>query len=213
MFRSLIDGGASGSCMFNYSDGWWKAGNELVHDDAAEEWFGLVEYTDLTDKYGTPRPVWDSLIATNRAVIVSPKNQEIYGNEIPVELFTTDTIHKCIAVMDNTVILDELITDNYFQDTLYIALDSIRDISLTFNFYTAQELLIRTETVQILASVTPFQLPQISIEVTPHQSGVIIPYWQALVLSTQDPCKPIMCWITFFIIMSGGIMALPQQPI
>jgi len=72
--------------------------------------------------------------------------------------------------MDNIVVLDELITDNYFHDTLDIPLDSIRDISLTFNFYTAQDHRIRTETIQLLASRTPCQLPQISIEVTPQPS-------------------------------------------
>ncbi len=63
MYKSLVDGGASGSCVFNYSDGWWKAGNEFVHDDAAEEWFGLVEYTSLTDNLGQERPVWETVKA------------------------------------------------------------------------------------------------------------------------------------------------------
>lgn len=47
MYKSLVDGGANGACIFNYSDGWWKADDEFVHSDLPEEWFGLIEYSSL----------------------------------------------------------------------------------------------------------------------------------------------------------------------
>ena len=52
MYKSLVDGGANGACIFNYSDGWWKADDEFVHSDLPEEWFGLIEYSSLSDKQG-----------------------------------------------------------------------------------------------------------------------------------------------------------------
>jgi len=94
MYKSLVDGGASGSCVFNYSDGWWKGGNEFVHDDVAEEWFGLVQYTSLTDTQGQERPVWEAVKMYQSAVITQPKSSEIYTNQVPVEVFLNDTVDR-----------------------------------------------------------------------------------------------------------------------
>ncbi|MBK8556749.1 MAG: hypothetical protein IPL65_13700 [Lewinellaceae bacterium] len=78
MYQSLVNGGAAGSCVFNYSDGWWKAGNEFVHDNAAEEWFGLVGYTSLGDQTGQQRPVWNTIKTFQSAIITQPRSSEIY---------------------------------------------------------------------------------------------------------------------------------------
>ncbi len=61
MYKALVDGGAAGSCIFNYSDGWWKGGNEGIHNDAAEECCGLVNYTSLADQHGVEGPVWKAV--------------------------------------------------------------------------------------------------------------------------------------------------------
>jgi hypothetical protein len=168
MFRSLIDGGAGGACVFNYSDGWWKAGDEFTHNDAAEEWFGLVEYNSLSDKYGTVRPAWDSLKNYLQAVIVSPKNQAIYENRIPVEIFTADTVAKFIARIDGDIILDTSIEGNYYTDTISLELSSPEDIQMQFAFYDIMSRLIKMETIHLLASNTGIQLPEISIAVNPE---------------------------------------------
>jgi len=168
MFRSLIDGGAGGACVFNYSDGWWKAGDEFTHNDAAEEWFGLVEYSSLSDKYGTVRPAWDSLKNYLQAVIVSPKNQAIYRNSIPVEIFTADTITGFIARINGDIILDTPIKGNYFTDTISLELSSPEDIQMQFTFYDILHRLIKKETIHLLASNTDIQLPEISITVSPE---------------------------------------------
>ena len=168
MFRSLIDGGAGGACVFNYSDGWWKAGDEFTHNDAAEEWFGLVEYQSLSDKYGTVRPAWDSLKNYLQAVIVSPKNQAIYENRIPVEIFASDSVAGFVARINGDVIRDASIQDNYFTDTISLALSSPEDIQMQFTFYDNLHRLIKKETIQLLASNTVVQLPEISITVSPE---------------------------------------------
>ena len=41
MYRSLIDAGAQGGAVFQYHDGWWKAGDEFVHNPSTEEMFIL----------------------------------------------------------------------------------------------------------------------------------------------------------------------------
>ncbi|MBN1414047.1 MAG: hypothetical protein JW973_03010 [Bacteroidales bacterium] len=168
MYRSLIDGGASGSCVFNYSDGWWKAGDEFTHNDAAEEWFGLVNYDNLNDKYGTVRPVWDSLKIYNRAVIVSPKNHEIYGSKIPVEIFASDTLSALRVSINDEVKLDAVFKENYFQDTLELDLKSTEDMQLKFTFYNTIGQVMKHETIHLLASNVGIILPAISIEVSPQ---------------------------------------------
>jgi hypothetical protein len=170
MYRSLIDGGAAGSCVFNYSDGWWKSGNEFAHDDFAEEWFGLVEYASLSDKTGSLRPVWDSLRTYNRAIIVSPKNENIYGQKIPVEIFSSDSVNNFKAVINDLVVMDEVIEDNYFIDSIQLDLSGIEDVNVDFVFYNTRHQQVKRESIQLLATVAPFQLPEITIGVVPQPS-------------------------------------------
>ncbi len=57
-YRDLIDAGAVGMCPFYYADGWWKGGDKSDHSlEQPEEWFGFWGYSDLNDKFGSPRPV------------------------------------------------------------------------------------------------------------------------------------------------------------
>jgi hypothetical protein len=168
MYRSMIDGSASGSCVFNYSDGWWKAGNEFMHDDAAEEWFGLVEYTSVDDTYGIGRIAWDSVKVYNRAIIHSPKNQEIYTAHVPIELFVQDTITRFEIVIENATVMDEPIINNYYNGILTLSSGSIGAYALTFNFYNSLDQLMKKETIRLLASDSPVQLPEINIAVSPE---------------------------------------------
>ncbi len=168
MYRSLIDGNAGGSCVFIYSDGWWKSGDEFVHDDNAEEWFGLVEYASVDDHYGTPRLAWDSLTRYNRAIINHPKNEGIYTSQVPVEIFAQDTVAR-VEVWDNgTKVMDEFINNGYFNDTLILSANPVTDYDLKFNFYNATGQLMKTELITILASDDPVVLPAIEITATPE---------------------------------------------
>jgi len=140
MYRSLIDGGASGSCVFNYSDGWWKAGNENVHDDLVEEWFGLINYTSLADKYGTRRPALDSLQIYQTAIITEPKNSAVYHHKIPVEIFFNDTIKKMNIYHNGLNVYTKDITFNYISDTIDLAITDITDVKLDFEKIKEQSL-------------------------------------------------------------------------
>lgn len=167
MYRSLIDGGASGSCVFQYSDGWAKAGNEFVHDDSPEEWFGLVEYTSVDDKYGIPRPVWDSLIIYNRVIIESPRNQEVYNHAVPVEIISSDTVFSVEAWINGSIVMVDTIKNDYLLDTLNLTVDSLKDIQLEFYFKNSLQQIIKSENIQILVTKMPLSLPEININVSP----------------------------------------------
>jgi len=139
MYKSLVDGGASGSCVFNYSDGWWKGGNEFVHDDVAEEWFGLVEYSSLTDTQGQERPVWEAVKMYQSAVITQPKSSEIYTNQVPVEVFVNDTVDRIDILMENNLIKSE--EKNILVTGMEVTLPSIQ-ISTNDDFW-------QTDTVEV----------------------------------------------------------------
>ena len=163
MYQSLVDGGASGSCVFNYSDGWWKAGDQYVHDDAVEEWFGLVEYTGLTDHQGQLRPVWEAVKDYQSAIITQPQSSEIYTNEVPVEIFFNDTIARIDVLLDNSPVYQKQIVDAYLEDTLIFDFQEMKDAVLVFNCYDDEDTLIKSEEKSILVTDTEVTLPTIQI--------------------------------------------------
>jgi len=163
MYKGLVDGGAYGSCVFNYSDGWWKAGNEFVHDDAAEEWFGLVEYTSLTDKQGEERPAWKTVSDYQSAIITQPGSPEIYLNKVPVEIFLNDTIKRIDVMLDSNLICQWETADDYLTDTLVFDTQEIKDQVLVFNCYDTNNNLIKSEEKSILITADELDLPDIQI--------------------------------------------------
>ena len=134
MYKSLIDGGASGSCVFNYSDGWWKGGNEFVHDNTVEEYFGFIEYQNLNDFQGVERPVWQAVKDYQSAIITSPKNGGVYRQKIPVELFCNENIDFVDILYNNVSIYNQQLINGYLLDSLDIANSIMNDLNLVFNF-------------------------------------------------------------------------------
>ncbi|MCF8303506.1 MAG: T9SS type A sorting domain-containing protein [Bacteroidales bacterium] len=163
MYSSLVNGGASGSCVFNYSDGWWKGGNEFEHNDNPEEWFGLIEYTDLEDTVGQKRPAWDAVKAYQSAIITEPKSSEIYSTKVPVEIFADDTIHHIEIMADNELIMQLQAENDHITDTLNIDVEDIKDIKLQSNCYDDENTLIKREDKIILVSKDTLELPGIDI--------------------------------------------------
>ena len=163
MYKSLVDGGANGSCVFNYSDGWWKAGNESVHDNTAEEWFGLVEYSSLSDKQGQVRPVWNAVRDYQSAIITQPKSSEIYINKVPVEIFFNDTIKRIEVLFGNAPVYQKQVETGYLTDSIVIDFQNIKDVVLQFNCYDKQNNLVKSEDKNILITATKLALPTIQI--------------------------------------------------
>ncbi|MEI6577005.1 MAG: glycoside hydrolase family 2 TIM barrel-domain containing protein [Bacteroidota bacterium] len=169
-YRDLIDAGAVGMCPFYYADGWWKGGDKDSHGlDQPEEWFGFWGYSDLNDKYGSPRPVWFAMRDYMRGLIISPKNNTIYtGTSIPIELYNAREVKKVIVKYHDKVIFSKNISsEGYFADQLTIDPLGIEDMELAFEFYDKDNKIIKNELINILASKTPFDLPKLTIEVTP----------------------------------------------
>ncbi|NOX87232.1 MAG: T9SS type A sorting domain-containing protein [Chlorobi bacterium] len=172
MYKSLVDGGASGSCIFNYSDGWWKGGNQYQHDDKPEEWFGLVGYNNLSDKYGEERPVWDAVKTFQSAIITQPQNGGLYLTKIPVEVFANDTIRQIEIMMDSQQVYQHSVDNNYLRDTLHFNISDVKVSHLIFNCYDSIHRLVKTETKTILVSKRELELPKIEINIENPN------YWQ-----------------------------------
>jgi hypothetical protein len=162
MYKSLVDGGATGSCVFNYSDGWWKAGNENIHDDAAEEWFGLVEYSALSDTLGSERPVWEEVKNFQSVIVSQPVSSGIYGQKVPVEMFLHDDITRVEMKKDDSLLRSWEITDQYLTDTIVFDRQAPAGITIDFLCYN-NEALVKTEEKQILVGGKQLTLPSIEI--------------------------------------------------
>lgn len=169
-YRDLIDAGAVGMCPFYYADGWWKGGYKNSHAlDQPEEWFGFWGYSDLKDQYGSPRPVWFAMHDYMQGLVISPKNKSIYiGTTIPLELYNDKDVKKVtIKYLDKVIYSKNIRSEGYFADQIMIDPAGIEDMELAFEFYNKDNKIIKNETIQILASKTAFELPKLTIEVTP----------------------------------------------
>ncbi|MDN3643236.1 hypothetical protein QWY87_11025 [Lutimonas halocynthiae] len=169
-YRDLIDAGAVGMCPFYYADGWWKGGEKSDHSlEQPEEWFGFWGYSDLNDKYGSPRPVWFAMRDYMKGLIISPKNKSMHTNTIlPIELYNDKDVKKVVVRYRDKIIYSKNITkEGYFADQLTIDPVGIEDMELAFEFYDKDDQIIKNESINILASKTAFELPVLTIEVTP----------------------------------------------
>ncbi len=171
-YRDLIDAGAVGMCPFYYADGWWKGGDKNKHNiNQPEEWFGFWGYKDLNDKYGSPRPVWYAMRDYMKGLIISPKNKSIHTKtQIPLELFNDKEVKKVVVkYLDEVIYSKNIEREGYFADQLTIAPDGIEDMELAFEFYDKNNNVIKNESIMILASKSAFELPKLTIEVTPDK--------------------------------------------
>lgn len=100
MFQSILAAGLQGGCLFMWNDGWWKAGDKLVHDDHAEEWYGVIGMEDLDDWKGRPRPVYESFKEINQAIVLSPRRAAVYAGEIPVEVYAETAVTNAMFSLD-----------------------------------------------------------------------------------------------------------------
>jgi len=169
-YRDLIDAGAVGMCPFYYADGWWKGGDKNSHSlDQPEEWFGFWGYSDVNDKYGSPRPVWFAMRDYMKGLIISPKNNTIYtGTTLPLELYNDKAIKKvAVKYLDKVIYSKNISSEGFFADQLSIDPAGITDMELAFEFYDKDNNIIKNESINILASKTAFELPKLTIEVTP----------------------------------------------
>ncbi|MGB5716767.1 MAG: glycoside hydrolase family 2 TIM barrel-domain containing protein [Gammaproteobacteria bacterium] len=163
-YRQLLDAGATGACPFYYADGWWKGGEPATHNDTAEEWFGFWGYRDGEDTVGYPRPVWYAMKEYNNALISSPKNQMFYKNEIPMEMFLQPEVKSLRVVYKDTIVYsrDDL-SNGYLKDSISFAGQGLTDRELIFEFYDADQELLKLESIIVLTSDKEVEWPKVAI--------------------------------------------------
>jgi hypothetical protein len=169
-YRDLLDAGATGMCPFYYADGWWKGGDAFYHNaDQPEEWFGFWGYSDVNDQYGAPRPVWFAMRDYMKCLILSPKNKDIYFTDtLPVELYADKDV-RCVRIKFRDKLLKTILIkkEGYLADQLVLHTQGIEDQELSFECYDKANKLLKTESIQLLVSAAPFELPTLTIDVTP----------------------------------------------
>ncbi len=163
-YRDILDSGATGLCPFYYADGWWKGGEPSVHNDVPEEWFGFFGYKNLQDRIGYPRPVWYALTRYNQALVTSPKNQQFYQNEVPVEIFAQPDVKKLRVIYNDNIIL-EAAPDarGYYAGKLSFADEGLKDREFIFEFYDAKGRLLKYESIVALTGKDPIHWPTLEL--------------------------------------------------
>ena len=74
-----------------------------------------------------------------------------------------------MILKDKVLFTKNIIKAVYFSDKLSHDLKGIEDIELVFEFYDKANKLLKTKSIIILASESPFELPKLTIEVTPDK--------------------------------------------
>jgi exo-beta-1,3-glucanase (GH17 family) len=170
-YRSILDAGAVGACPFYYADGWWKGGEDSIHNNTAEEWFGFLGYSDLNDSIGTARPVWYALQTYMKALIVTPKNQEIYCTKIPLEFYLDAQVYKIVVKLHDSILYTKTVEKaGYLSDSIIYSPKGIEDAELVFEFFDKTNSIIKTESIFALLSKETVELPAFTIEMTPSDN-------------------------------------------
>lgn len=164
LYQALVNGGASGSCIFMYADVWSKNGTPDVHDDHPEEWWGLVGYESRQDRRGTERPAWQAVKAFQSAILTQPMAPEIYSDRVPVEVFADKRVRRVDVQLDGKSVFSQTIRDGYLTGTIRCDDDGVRDATLTFNFFDADSRLVKSEAKSVLVTTRPLRLPAISFK-------------------------------------------------
>ena len=163
-YRNILDAGVTAMCPFYYADGWWKGGEPAKHNDTAEEWFGFWGYKDLEDTVGHPRPVWHALKQYNEALVTSPRNQQFYLNEVPVEVFAQPDVKRLKVVYQDAVILEaEPDARGHFQGKVSFAGEELKDRELVLEAWDAQGRLAKLESIIVLTGRDPIQWPTLEL--------------------------------------------------
>jgi hypothetical protein len=100
MYREALNAGATGVCIFEWIDEWWKNFNHPndkdIHEPAdPEEWFGICYYDE--DGNIHKRPVYEALKKFNQAVCVTPKDSAVVTRKFPVKVYVEESISGVAA--------------------------------------------------------------------------------------------------------------------
>jgi len=97
-----IAAGASGVCTVSWIDTWHYPGDPNTHDDHPWEWDGILGIPTKNDLEGIPRLVYYDLKTYNQAIIIEPKEDEIYYSSVPISIYSDDSVHETKYRIDNS---------------------------------------------------------------------------------------------------------------
>jgi len=89
--NKCIAAGASGVCTVSWIDTWHYPSDPNTHDEYPWKWDGILGIPGDNDLEGIPRQVYYDLKAYNQAVIIEPKEDEIYYSSVPISIYTPDS--------------------------------------------------------------------------------------------------------------------------
>lgn len=92
MYDELIQANAQGGCVHEWIDTWWRPSDKHIHNDAPEEWFGIIDID--TNPKGVPRAAYYALKEYNQAIVVKPKGFSYYRKIVPIEVYTTELVNS-----------------------------------------------------------------------------------------------------------------------
>lgn len=163
-YRDALDAGISGLCPFYFADGWWKGGEPAIHNDEAEEWFGCFGFASPKDTRGYPRPAWHALTQYNRTLLVSPRNQAFYQDDIPIEAFCQPEVRQVRVVWQDAVrLVLRPEAQGHCLGHLAFPGEPLTDRELVFESYDAAGHLVKQETILLLTGPEPIQWPSLEI--------------------------------------------------
>ena len=106
MYKDLINAGATGACVFEWNDEWWKnydyTGDQYKHETSdPEEWYGILEIKDeMSDLKGRVRLSYEALKEFNQAIIINPKNIDFYSGDIKIEVYVNEEVKDVFYRID-----------------------------------------------------------------------------------------------------------------
>ncbi|MCK4797377.1 MAG: hypothetical protein KAT05_08345 [Spirochaetes bacterium] len=103
MYNELIQAGATGCCVFEWIDEWWKSGEPHKHNKLPEEWFGImaIKGAGNPESLGVPRPILHALKQNHQAIFIEPKNMLSYTVDVPIEVFAMESVKKISYKVDD----------------------------------------------------------------------------------------------------------------
>ncbi|MCM8797600.1 MAG: hypothetical protein NC923_07000 [Candidatus Omnitrophica bacterium] len=97
-----IAAGASGVCTVAWIDTWHYPSDPNAHDDHPWEWDGILGIPTKNDLEGIPRLVYYDLKRYNQAIIIEPRQAEVYYSSAPISIYASDSIENIRYRIDNS---------------------------------------------------------------------------------------------------------------
>jgi hypothetical protein len=102
MYDDILEAGATGGCVHEWIDAWWRPSDPAEHANDPEEWFGILGIDDkASDLKGTPRKAYYALKEYNQALVVEPRRRELYAQKAPVEVYAEKDITRVMVRVDD----------------------------------------------------------------------------------------------------------------